>query len=86
MARPTKGTGSSFHGEAGPSKSMPLPRWITIPFILIIGLILWVGVLSDESGHLTVPGIGSIVYVAAVICIAAVLAYLDRDGPGRKGK
>jgi hypothetical protein len=45
---------------------------------MIIGLILWVGVLSDSSGRLTMPGTGSILYVAAVIGIAALLAYADR--------
>ena len=53
---------------------------MTISFILIIGLILYVGVLSDSSGRLTIPAAGSIVYIAAVIATAAVLAYVDRKG------
>jgi hypothetical protein len=63
-------------------------RWMAIPFILIIGLILWIGVLSDSSGHLTMPGAGSIIYVAAVVAVAAVLGYTDwkRNNPKRNRK
>jgi hypothetical protein len=46
-------------------------RWIAVSFVMIIGLILWLGVLS-------IPGPGSIVYVVAVIGVAALLAYADR--------
>jgi len=53
------------------SASVSLPRWITIPFILVIGLILWVGVLSDSSGD-------SVLYVVAVIGVVLLLAYADR--------
>ena len=62
-----------------------MPRWIAIPFITIIGLILWLGVLSDSSGYPVVPGAGSILYVSEVICVAALLAYADRkrDAYGR---
>jgi hypothetical protein len=64
------------------------PRWITVPFILIIGLILWIGVLSDSSGHLTVPDEDSILYVVAVVGVVILLAYADRrrslSGKGRK--
>lgn len=67
------------------AKPIPVARWTAIPFVLIIGLILWVGVLSDESGHFTVPGAASIVYVAAVAVITAVLAWADRrSSRGRK--
>lgn len=62
--------------------SVSFPRWVTIPFIMIIGLILWVGVLADSPEPLTAPGVGSIVYVAAVIVVAALLAYADRK-PGK---
>jgi hypothetical protein len=51
---------------------------LQILFILIIGLILWYGVLSDASGHLKAPGPDSILYLAAVIFMAAFLAYRDR--------
>jgi|HubBroStandDraft_4_1064222.scaffolds.fasta_scaffold2144448_1 drug/metabolite transporter (DMT)-like permease len=60
-------------------KSSSFPRWITVPFVLIIGLILWLGVLSDPSGKLRAPGAGSILYVAAVIAAAGYLAYADRS-------
>ncbi len=74
MERPTR---EGRIGQAG------FPRWITIPFILIIGSILWIGVLSDSSGHLAVPDADSILYVVAVIGVVILLAYADR---GRKRK
>jgi hypothetical protein len=73
MARSPGGVKLSYRRGA-----RAFPRWITVTFILIIGWILWVGVLSDSSGRLTIPGPGSIVYVAAVIGVAALLAYVDR--------
>jgi len=60
--------------------SAKFPRWITVPCTLIVGLILWLGVLADPSGHLRTPGAGSILYVVAVIGVAAFLAYTDRKG------
>jgi hypothetical protein len=50
-----------------------------------MGLILWLGVLSDPSGKLRPPGTGSILYVASVIGVAAYLAYTDRgrDSTGK---
>ena len=70
------------------AKSASFPRWITIPFVLIIALMLWLGVLSDPSGRLRTPGIGSILYVAAVIGVAAYLARADRaiDAEGKSCK
>jgi len=60
-------------------KSASFPRWITVPFILIIGLMLWLGVLSDSSGKLRMPGMGSVFYLASVIGAAGYLAYADRS-------
>ena len=59
-------------------RNMPLSRWIAVAFVMLIGLILWIGVLSDESGHLTMPGTDAIVYVAAVVLVVGGLAYWDR--------
>jgi hypothetical protein len=59
---------------------MAFPRWLAVPFTLIIGLILWLGVLADPSGRLEKPGAGSILYVIAVVGVAVFLAYTDRDG------
>ena len=84
MARPTGATKLTYRGEArrntreGRTTAAGFPRWITIPFILIIGLILWTGVLSDSTGHLTVQDVDSILYVVAVIGVAGLLAYADR--------
>ena len=69
-------------------KSVAFPRWMTIPFFLLIAFMLWIGVLSDASSKVSTPGIGSILYVFAIIAVAAFLAYLDRgqDPPGKKPK
>ncbi len=85
MARARVGTRLSYRSRHGRfAKSAWFPRWIKLPFVLIIGLMLWVGVLSDPSGKPRLPGMGSILYVAAVIGVAVFLAYADRnrDSPG----
>jgi hypothetical protein len=53
-----------------------------------MGLILWLGVLSDPSGKLRPPGVGSILYLASVIGVAGYLAYADRgrDSVGKDRK
>lgn len=81
MARVSAGTRLSYRSqERRFAKSASFPLWITVPFILIIGLILWLGVLADPSGHLRMPGAGSILYLVAVIGVAVFLAYADRNG------
>lgn len=62
------------------AKSVAFPRWIGAPFVLVIGFMLWIGVLADPSGKLKMPGPGSILYLAPVIAVAAYLAYADRTG------
>lgn len=62
------------------AKSGTFSRWMAIPFLLVIGLILWLGVLSDPSGQLNAPGAGPILYLVAVIAVAAFLALMDRNG------
>jgi hypothetical protein len=67
------------------AKSATFPLWITIPFVLLIGLMLWIGVLADPSGKVGRPGMGSILYTLAVIGVAVFLAYTDRErDPSRK--
>src|SRR5580704_9915292 len=86
MARLTAGTRRSHRSRARRFvKSASFPRWITVSFVLIIGIMLWLGVLSDPSGELRMPGKGSILYVGAVIGLAAYLAYADssRDSAGK---
>jgi hypothetical protein len=34
------------------ARSARFPRWIAILFILLFGLILWLGVFSVAAGHL----------------------------------
>lgn len=60
-------------------KSLPRRRWTMIAFVLVIGYILWAGVLSDPSGHLSTPSVGSILYTAAVFAVASLLAYTDQN-------
>jgi hypothetical protein len=79
MARVRAGARLSYRSRQRRfAKSFSFPRWITVPFVLIVGLMLWLGVLADPSGKLRMPGVGSILYVAAVIGVAALLAYIDR--------
>ena len=61
------------------TRSAALPRWIAILFALSIALILWLGVASDPHGHWSAPNGGSILYLVAVIGVAAFLARKDRD-------
>ena len=56
MARARRGTRLSFRSQQRRFAESSFPRWITIPFILIMGLMLWSGVLSDPSGKLRTPG------------------------------
>ena len=91
MERPTRARKLLYRGAAGRNRREAqtgpagFPRWITIPFILIIGLILWIGVLSDSSGHLNVPDADSILYVVAVIGVVILLAYADRRRKRKNG-
>jgi hypothetical protein len=97
MARVSTGRRLSYRSQQRRfAKSVVFPRWITVPFILIIGVILWLGVLSGPSGKLRAPGMGSILYLVAVIGVTAFLAYTDRNEdpsgrnrryrPGYKGR
>ena len=80
MARAFTETQLSYRSqEQRPARSMSLARWITVQFLLIIGLMLWSNVLSDASGHLWTPSIASILYVVAVIGVVGFLAYTDRN-------
>ena len=60
------------------AKSAAFPEWITIPFVLLIGFMLWIGVLADPSGKMRRPSIGSILYTLAVIAIAAFPSFQRR--------
>ena len=94
MARISTGRRLSYRAQQRRfAKCAAFPRWITVPFILLIGLMLWLGVASDPSGNVKTHGLGSIVYLVAVIGIATLLAYSDRDigldckdRPGYKGR
>ena len=60
-------------------------RWIIAAFVLIVGFLLWIGVLSDPSGRLSSDA-GSILYVAVVVGIAALVAFADRNRKRKKGR
>jgi hypothetical protein len=80
MARVSTGTRLLYRAaERRFARSVGFPRWIMAAFVLTIGFMLWIGVLSDPSGKLRTPSVGSICYVVAVIGVAAFLAYSDRD-------
>jgi peptidoglycan/LPS O-acetylase OafA/YrhL len=61
------------------ARSASVPRWILIPLTLILGLVLWLAVVSDSSGRFSAPGAGAIVYTLAVIGVVGWLAYHDRE-------
>jgi hypothetical protein len=88
MARAGAGTRLSYRAQQRRfAKSAAFPRWLTVPFTLIIALILWLGVLADPSGRLKAPGAGSVVYVVAVVGVAVFLAYTDRNAdPPKKNR
>ena len=86
MARVTTGKRLSHHArERRFATKVQFPRWILAAFVVIIGFVLWMGVISDPSGKLRTPSRGSIFYVATVIGVAAFLAHYDRhrDPAGR---
>jgi len=80
MAVPPRQTGEPVPSATGIGRGRRVtsfPGWLTVLFVLAIGLILWIGVLSNSSGHLTMPGTDSILYVAAVIGAVVLLAWSD---------
>ena len=60
-------------------ESVEFPRRVVGAFVLIIGLVFWLGAISDAAGMLWIPGVGSMCYFAAVIGVAAFLVYGDRN-------
>ena len=65
------------------AESVEFPRWVVAAGVLLIGLILLLGALADDSGKLRMPGAGSVLYLAAVIGVAAVLLYSRRSRHSR---
>ena len=61
------------------AECVEFPRWVVAAGVLLIGLILLLGALADDSGKLRMPGAGSVLYLAAVIGVAAVLFYPRRS-------
>jgi hypothetical protein len=61
--------------------SVELPRWVLATGILLIGIMLLLGALSDASGKAADAGRCSVLYIAVVIAAAAVLVYSGRHSP-----
>ena len=62
------------------ANSAVFPRWMLAAGVLLIGFMLLLGALSDASGRLRAPGLGSVLYMAAVSGVAAFLIYSGRRG------
>jgi hypothetical protein len=64
------------------------PRWRTLlaGFVLIFGLMLFLGTIADSSGTLQPPGADAIVLIAGIVVTACLLVYLDNRGTTRRGK
>ena len=60
------------------AESVEFPRWVVAAGVLLIGLVLLLGALADDSGKLRMPGAGSVLCMAAV-GVAAVLSYSRRS-------
>jgi hypothetical protein len=57
------------------TESVEFPRWVVAAGVLLIGFVLLLGALADDSGELRMPGAGSVLYMAAVIGVGAVLLH-----------
>src|SRR5579871_6213871 len=64
---------------------MPLPRSITVIFVLIVSGVLWFCVLSEPWGKPRIPDLSSVIVVTVVIAVALLLAFADRNR-GRPGE
>lgn len=60
------------------AETAEFPQWILVGGVLLVGFLLLIGALSDASGKLSKPGLGSVLYMAALIGVAAVLLYSKR--------
>ena len=61
------------------TESVEFPGWVVAAGVLLIGFVLLLGALADDSGKLRMPGAGSVLYMAAVIGVAAVLLHSRRS-------
>jgi peptidoglycan/LPS O-acetylase OafA/YrhL len=60
------------------ARSAALPRWIAVLAIVLVGFVLLLGALSDPQGNLGKPGVGGYLFIAALIMLAAGVAFGDR--------
>jgi hypothetical protein len=69
----------SFHSPRRTfAETAEFPQWMLVGGILLVGFLLLTGALSDASGKLSKPGLGSVLYMAALIGVGAVLLYSGR--------
>ena len=56
------------------------PRWRSwlAVFLLIIGVVFFLGVIADPLGTLHTPGPGAAVFMLFVVVVASLLAHRDR--------
>jgi hypothetical protein len=66
---------------------LPL-RWRSVlaGFVLIIGFMLFLGLIADPSGTLYSPGVGATIFLVVVVVMALLLVYLDCRMWKRRGK
>ena len=63
------------------AESLGLPRWVVAVGILPIGFVLSLAALSDASGTLTMPGLGTAFCLTAIAGVAAFLIYAAGSRP-----
>lgn len=60
------------------AESVEVPRWIAAAAVVAIGLLVLLAGLSNGSERVAVPGSGTILYLAAVFGVAALIVYTGR--------
>jgi hypothetical protein len=68
------------------AESSGAPRWVVAVGVLPIAFALWLAVLSDGSGNLRKPGLGSLLFLAAVTGVASFLIYTAQTGHSAEKK
>lgn len=63
------------------AKSAKFPRWMAATEVVLIGLVLWLAASSDAYGRVAKPGLGSALYLAVVIAVAALVLRTGRNRP-----
>ena len=83
---PAKSKSKAPYRKRRLAKSVALPHWLVSTVFLITGFLLWAGALSDTSGRLRTPGIGSVLYLIALAAIAGSMLHGEPSRPRRPSK